>query len=163
MSCIVVSTHGFTQDGKWSSHPDTSIFDSYNAYEISVQRLQERANGKFILLYYYEHLTMRVNNFNLWVLGDTAVVNYITSYFYPICLDLDIDKLGPDAPDIKRSKTYRTFLTEQTYYVTATPAFSIYTPTGKLNGTKTFLNAKRETANEVVASFLDWMQKRLRD
>src|SRR5690606_9079039 len=120
---------------------------------------QERAGGKFVLLYYYEHMTMNVNNFNLHVLGDTAVVNFIRQNFYPICLDLDIDKLGPGEPDIKRSKTYREFLTEQSYYVTKTPAFSIYSPKGKLNGTKTFLNVKRENARDVIASFLDWMKK----
>ena len=151
----------FCQGEKWTSHPDTSIFHSYTSNDISVEKLQSRASGRFILVYYYEHFSMRVNHFNQWVMGDTSVYNFIQDNFYPVCIDLDIDKMGPNEADIKRSKTYRKFLRDQAYYVEKTPAFSIYNPKGELKGTKTFLNAKRENAKEIIATVLDWMKKRL--
>ena len=153
----VIKPNAFSQDGKWSSHPDTAIFKYYTARQISVDLLQQKAPHKFILVYYYEHYSIRVNNFNKIVLGDTAVVNYILSNFYPICVDLDIDKIGPEDQDKDRSRVYRKFLSEQAYYVKVTPAFSIYNPSGELKGTKTFINAKKESIQE----FLDWMKKRL--
>lgn len=148
----------WSQGDKWTTHPDTAVFNYYTQKELSVDLLRKEAGGKRILVFYYEHFSIHANHFNGRVLNDTSITNFILRHFYPIAIDLDIDKMDPNDEDKGRSKTYRKFLVEQTYYVKVTPAFSIYNSSGVLRGSKPYLNASEATRKE----FMEFMQKRLK-
>jgi hypothetical protein len=158
LTYILVSSTSIAQDALWSSHPDSSIFNSYTQREISVELFINESKGQRVLLYYYEHFSLRVNKFHEMVLGNPTVRNFILENFYPIAVDLDIDKMTAGASDVGRCKTYRKFLKEQTYYIEATPAFSVYNPAGILRGSKTFL----KTTELTVQNVLEFLKKRLK-
>ncbi|MBD3637499.1 MAG: hypothetical protein HUJ25_09115 [Crocinitomicaceae bacterium] len=155
LGCMV-SKGVYSQE--WTSHPDSSIFNFYTAKDISVDQLLEMSKGKRVLVYYYEHYRIDVNNFNAKVLSDTTIVNFIKENFYPIAVNLDIDRMSPSDPYEKRSKAYKDFLKEQTYYIEQTPAFSVYNGAGVLRGSKSFLDADFATRTK----FLEYLKKRLK-
>lgn len=146
------------QGDKWTSHPDTSIFHYYTKNTISLNELRAEAGNSRILVYYYQHFNIHANNFNGKVLNDPVIIDFIKSNFYPIAIDLDIDRFEPSEADSKRNRVYRKFLEEQAYYVKVTPAFSIYNPEGVLRGTKTFIRADESTREP----FLEFLKKRLK-
>lgn len=155
---IGTSFLGWSQNEKWTSHPDSSLFKRYTKKTISVNELMAYANGKRVLVYYYEHTNKNVNDFNAFVIAQPEVYSFIQENFYPIAVDLDIDVLDVSNKNVGRSKIYRDFLKEQTYYIEATPAFSVYNPQGQLRGSKSFLKTTKDTAE----SFMAFLQKRLK-
>lgn len=156
--CVSISSTAWTQGEKWTTHPDTAVFKYYKQKELSVDLLLKEAGGKRILVYYYEHFSIHANHFNGRVLNDTSITNFILKHFYPIAIDLDMDKMDPSEEDKGRSKTYRKFLTDQTFYIKVTPAFSIYNTSGVLRGSKPYLKATEATRKE----FMEFMKKRLK-
>ena len=148
---LVLSTYSclFGQMENWKSYPDSTIWSFYNESEITVEKIVERGGGKSVLLFYFEASSIHVNHMNRYVLYDPEVVKFMTDNFFLLAIGLDVHP--------QYEKAYRKFLTDQTFYIQTTPAFSIYNPEGILRGSKPFNNAKPETKQE----FLDFLKKRL--
>ncbi|UKN01744.1 hypothetical protein K6119_18630 [Paracrocinitomix mangrovi] len=153
-----LSVNAIAQGDKWKSYPDSTFWNFYSANSISVEEIVAKAQGKRLLVFYFQHQGMNINNFNAKVLSDTAVTNFIAANFYPLAIDIDIDNVNPEKGNQGRGLTYYKFMKDQTYYIEETPAFSVYNQQGVLRGSKSFIRIDHNTKNAV----LEFLQKRLK-